>query len=482
MCKKGMHQIGLITFLLIVGIFSVAIDVKAQNAQNIHDIEIFTLPRSNIYLSGSFQGQSDDSGYLMVRVNREINPELQYLQLRITNEGFRPVEKTINLDALNSGNIDMTLSSLRGSIFLLSNWYVLSLTGALLVVFIFIGVRRAKLFPNRDNDPNKGDVETTDRSKDPLTKIEIEEETEAETNISEVESPLINSDQEASETAENVTRKFENLSDSISITNYQIIRKIAKGGVATIYEALNSENQTVALKIMSDFLQDEDMVNKFIGEGWALQEIKKKFPEAPVITVYEYGRINGEQDGIPYISMELVEGQSLGFFIKNNVLNYDQKTKILTQLAHAIDAAHMCKILHRDISPDNILLKDAADLEIRLIDFGVARHEVHWLKGTSVGAAFGKPEYMAPEQIEGGELDYRCDYYSMGIVIYALFTGNPPFRDSVMYKVFEQHINSPIPEMPDSVPENIKELSKWMLAKKPTDRPENINQILDLLK
>lgn len=264
--------------------------------------------------------------------------------------------------------------------------------------------------------------------------------------------------------------------------NYSLMEHIASGGISKIYRAKNIKGETVALKVMTNFLNDRDMVGKFIGEGQALKNINVRFPSAPVVDVYDFGRENQESDGTPFIAMELVDGVPLSEKIKIDLFTNAEKIEILKQLTEALHATHSVDVIHRDISPDNVLIRKKDNIEICLIDFGVAKHEVNWLKGTSYGAAYGKPEYMSPEQFSGdSNLDYRSDYYSLGILAFTLFCGEAPFRDPNTYKVGDMHKNDPIPKMPDHVPEHIQGLIKKMMAKDPAGRPKSPTEILSFL-
>ncbi len=412
-----------------IGILAIPCKALYANAQSeIEEVEFLTKPGSAVFIDGSLSGISNSDGYINVPIHQI--SDANAIQVRVEHRDYRTYERTISVTGATFQNpIVINLSSskrfnnsyLRVSIF--------SLFGIVIVAFLFIA---GKYFKNNHK-------------------------------MSSAETPVIPPKNKS------------------SFTEYSILSKIAQGGVATIYEAKDKANRTIALKVMTSYLDDEDMVNKFIGEGWAMQKIKKKFPDAPVAMVYDYGRKGGDPNGVPYIAMELVEGKTLSFFIKNNVLKTAQKIEIIKQLIHALDASHQCNVLHRDLSPDNVLVKDSSEISIRLIDFGVARHEIHWLKGTSVGAAFGKPEYMAPEQIEGKEIDFKVDYYSLGILTYALFVGRAPFTGKMMYDVFEQHIKAQVPAMPNKVPKNVQRMIYALLQKDSGKRPNSAQKILEHL-
>lgn len=467
-------------FLLFLCRFAVSYGQPAQDSVDEYtQFELATEPGSYIYMNGVYQGVVSGQGTIRLAANGN----REHFQLRIENPDFRSYEQTISTNSVSlSDPFNIPLTPVGGSLPEFNAFYLYVLAGVALLLILFTAGRRfmpeiTEFLENRARPGSKSKTGTASQHHN-TNNPEFRSAKSGEDFADLREQPVANVREENIGSRQNE----KNIEEGERFGKYTISTKIAEGGVAKIYEAANSHDERVALKVMTQYLHDEDMVNKFIGEGWALQQIKKKFPDSPVIHVFDYGRKDGDPEGVPYIAMELVEGRSLNFFIQNNVLGYDQKIELLRQLVYAIDTAHQCKVLHRDLSPDNILIRDTPEFDMRLIDFGVARHEVHWLKGTSVGAAFGKPEYMAPEQIEGGDLDHTVDYYSLGVLIYALFTGRPPYQDDVMYKVFDMHINADIPEMPDHVPENIQNLVHSLMKKDPRERPQNIEQIMEKLK
>lgn len=432
---------------------------------SLKNLEISSTPGASVFLDGEYYGSVNPNGNFIATLSQEY-ADREYIQIRLENNGFIPVERTYSIENLMNVNrlrIPLSIANNDKSSQALFFGYIIIGFGFIIMIFVAINRRKQQSLSQKNRNQEKRiDTRTT------LVSSSIKKPSE----------PTIKYKKEENTDGQKAQRDIS----GTKFDKYTIVSQLAEGGVATIYTALDQSGRKIALKVMAQYLNDDDMVGKFIGEGWALQEIKKKFPKAPVIDVYDYGRKDEDPNGVPFIAMELVEGRSLDFFIKNNILPHEKKINILRELASAIDAAHQCGVLHRDLSPDNILIKNSSDLTIRLIDFGVARHEVSWLKGTSVGAAFGKPEYMAPEQVEGGDLNYKVDYYSLGVLIYALFMGRPPFKHTVMYKVFEMHINAEVPKMAAEVPEHIRALVMELMRKEPEKRPDNIDQILSKLK
>lgn len=268
----------------------------------------------------------------------------------------------------------------------------------------------------------------------------------------------------------------------IRFDRYIILNQIGRGGMATIFRAKDtSTKKLVALKIMDiSFQNDHDMIKKFIKEGWAISEINKLFPDAPVVKVFSYGKENNKTKGRPYIAMELLGGKSLLSFIKNKiVLDKNFTFKVIEQVALALSAAHKLGIYHRDVTPDNVIVLkyDHKNPRVKLIDFGVARHEYTAI-GTLDGSISGKPPYMSPEQCRGEKVDARSDIYSLGILFYTLLEGHPPFVSKNPFEVMKMHEDALIPPIKANISEEMKGIIYKMLAKNRNDRYKNIDEFL----
>lgn len=266
---------------------------------------------------------------------------------------------------------------------------------------------------------------------------------------------------------------------------YILYEVIGRGGMATIYKAKDTvEKKTIALKIMDyNFLTDKDLMEKFIREGHGISMINESFPEAPVVRVLRFGRENNSSYGRPFIAMELLNGPTLLDLIRDKK-NFDLRfiIKIIFQIAIALKAAHSKGIFHRDVTPDNVILtrNDQLNPECKLIDFGVARHE-YTSAGTLDGSIAGKPPYMSPEQCKGEKVDARSDIYSLGIIFYTLLKGNPPFVSNNPLEVMFHHENTPIPPLPESVPENTRKIVEKMLKKDKKERYRDVEEFLEEL-
>jgi serine/threonine protein kinase len=215
--------------------------------------------------------------------------------------------------------------------------------------------------------------------------------------------------------------------------------------MATVYRATRLLiGDTVAVKILhADQLRDAQAPERFRREAQAAARLKHQ----NAVTIYDFGV---SDDGLVYLVMELVEGQSLRRMIKEQgPLLPSVAAEIIAQACAALDEAHRQNIVHRDIKPDNIIVAtSAAGLRVKLLDFGIARLRDMSTLGnlTQTGSVMGTPHYMSPEQCLGEELDGRSDIYSLGIVLYEMLAGVVPFNSPTSMAVVVQHVStSPAP-------------------------------------
>jgi serine/threonine-protein kinase len=263
---------------------------------------------------------------------------------------------------------------------------------------------------------------------------------------------------------------------------YQLLRQVANGGMATIYEALDTRlDRKVAVKIMHAHLaQDEAFVSRFIREAKAAAALT----HPNIVAVQDQG---WNQGGVPavFIVMELIEGHTLreylnerGRFEIKDAINY------LTPILSALAAAHELGIVHRDVKPENILI--SKDGRIKIADFGLARGE---LIGTTMTAEssviLGSVSYLSPEQVQRGIADSRSDVYAAGIVAYEMFTGEKPFMGDSPIQIAYMHVNEEIPHLCSKrkeIPQSLDELIASATAKNPDDRPRTAGEFLARLQ
>jgi serine/threonine protein kinase len=204
--------------------------------------------------------------------------------------------------------------------------------------------------------------------------------------------------------------------------NYELLEEIARGGMGVVYKARQiGLNRTVALKmIRQGRLSSVDDKRRFRAEA----ELAAHLRHPNIVAIYDVG----EHDGHPYFSMDYVEGTNLAALVADNPLPAKRAAGYVKAVAEAVQYAHMQDLLHRDLKPSNILI-DAAD-RVRITDFGLARRLNHDSSLTCTGQLLGTPSYMSPEQTAGKHeaLGPASDIYSLGVVLYELITGRPPFR------------------------------------------------------
>jgi hypothetical protein len=265
-----------------------------------------------------------------------------------------------------------------------------------------------------------------------------------------------------------------------SFDEYVLRGELGRGGMATVYRAVDRRGGgEVALKVMNaGLVHDADLVRKFLDEGEALTRIAETDADVPIVEVYHYGREGQSDDGRPFLALELVEGENmLTYLRREGALSVPHALEVVEQVARGLAVAHKNQIWHRDVTPDNIILTERDPcFKVKLIDFGVAKHEYTSTR-TLDGSITGKPPYMSPEQCRAEPLDARTDIYSLGVVFYALLTGQPPYRDTNPLAVMRMHEVEPIPDLPGSIPSRVRSLARHMLAKKRSERLRDMDEV-----
>jgi serine/threonine-protein kinase len=263
---------------------------------------------------------------------------------------------------------------------------------------------------------------------------------------------------------------------------YQLLRQVANGGMASIYEAIDTRlDRKVAVKIMHPHLaQDEAFVSRFIKEAKAAAALS----HPNIVAVQDQG---WNQNGIPavFLVMELIEGHTLreylnerGRFEIKDAINY------LTPILSALAAAHALGIVHRDIKPENILISKEG--RIKIADFGLARGELIGSTMTAESSVIlGSVSYLSPEQVQRGIADSRSDVYAAGIVAYEMLTGEKPFSAESPIQIAYMHVNEEIPRLRSKrkeIPQSLDDLIASATAKNPDERPRTAGDFLDKLQ
>lgn len=267
---------------------------------------------------------------------------------------------------------------------------------------------------------------------------------------------------------------MDNLMGKILGNRYLLIEKIGEGGMALVYKAkCQLLNRYVAVKLLRpEFTADEEFVKKFKRESLAAASLS----HPNIVGIYDVG----EQDGIYYIVMEYISGQTLKEYIReNNVLDYKETLKICYQITKALENAHKNGVVHRDIKPHNILITE--DKIVKVTDFGIARASTSTTM-TNTGKVMGSVHYFSPEQARGGYSDHRTDIYSIGVVMYEMLTGKLPYDAESPITVALKHIQDNIVEpkmINNNIPKAVNDIVVKAMEKDMSKRYQSAGELLD---
>jgi len=248
-------------------------------------------------------------------------------------------------------------------------------------------------------------------------------------------------------------------------SRYQIIEELGKGGMGKVYKALDKKlDEKIAIKLIRpEIASDENNIERFHNE----LKFARKISHRNVGRMYHLE----EEKGRHYITMEYVSGENLKNMIRmNRQLSVGTAINIAKQICEGLEEAHRLGVIHRDLKPQNIMIDKEGTA--RIMDFGIARS----LKGKSItvpGVMIGTPEYMSPEQVDGKDIDFRSDLYSLGIILYEMLTGRLPFEGDNPFTVGIKQ-KSEKPKDPNNynagIPEELSKLILKCLEKSPDNR------------
>ncbi|MHC5019485.1 MAG: protein kinase domain-containing protein, partial [Planctomycetota bacterium] len=264
------------------------------------------------------------------------------------------------------------------------------------------------------------------------------------------------------------------------IGGYTVIEELGRGGMGVVFKAKHPKlPRHVAIKMISqDAGASEEQVARFQREA---ESAAKLAAHPNIVGVQDIG----EDDGILYLVMDLVEGTPLDELAYEGELTAEQVADIGEQMAKALHHAHSHGILHRDVKPSNILVTD--DLEARLTDFGLAKahDDARLTRITVSGQLLGTPAYMPPEQAKGEELDVRADIYSLGATMYEALSGEPPFVGESVYTVIGQVLKKdapPLRKIHKHIPRELETIVLTCLQKELDDRYPSAKALQDDLR
>jgi serine/threonine protein kinase len=218
---------------------------------------------------------------------------------------------------------------------------------------------------------------------------------------------------------------------------YRIVGLLGRGGMAEVYRAYQpGMDRYVAIKVLPHAdTSDPNFLNRFRQEA----RVIAKLEHPNILPVYDYG----EDAGYTYLVMRLVETGTLGDLLQGRPLPLDRIGKILNQVGAALDYAHARGVIHRDVKPSNVLIEESGNC--LLTDFGIAKIVESTSQFTMTGNFVGTPQYASPEQGLGKELDGRSDIYSLGVILYEMATGRPPFDADTPMGLVVKHVHEPLP-------------------------------------
>lgn len=282
------------------------------------------------------------------------------------------------------------------------------------------------------------------------------------------------------------------LTDGMMFGQYRIEKKIGSGGMGAVYKATDTlKGRTVAIKVIHPHIAEiEQFIKRFHQEAKLLE----KLAHPKVVRVYDSGVVDGHH----YIVMEFISGRNLTDIMRERSIKTAEDTttatrfeplpeefvlRIMEQMARVLQEAAELGVIHRDIKPDNLVVTDIERLDIKLLDFGIAKDtaELHTVL-SQTGQVMGTPAYMSPEQCEGKKLDIRSDLYSLGVMAYQCASGRLPFEGPTTMAYIKQHLlehPKPLSELNPKLSTGLVAMIHKLLAKSPDERYQTP---LDLLE
>ncbi len=261
-----------------------------------------------------------------------------------------------------------------------------------------------------------------------------------------------------------------------AVGNYDLIDKIAEGGMGMVYKGRHRESgQLVAVKILSPQMAGNEVLLKRFEKEY---NTAQKLDHPNIVRALEFGKVNGN----PYLVMEFVEGETLGQKIaRQGPMAEKDAIRVIAQVAQGLQRAHKEKLVHRDVKPDNILV--TSEGVAKLADLGLVKEVEADLNLTRTGRGLGTPHFMAPEQFKNAKnADPRCDIYSLGATLYMMVTGQMPFQSQGPLDAYMKKIENKITP-PRAIVPGLSERLDWAIRRSmsadPEQRPANCREFVE---
>ena len=303
-----------------------------------------------------------------------------------------------------------------------------------------------------------------------------------------IQNPVANNALEILSSEDAATIIFESKKNSIGnkIGRFKVIEKIGKGGMGEVYLAHdNSLGRDVAIKILlPEFTADSFRLKRFQLEAKAASALN----HPNILTIYEIG----ETEDFRFIATEFVKGKTLNSYLQTEKISLQKLLKIATQIVSALQTAHEAGIIHRDIKPDNIMVRN--DGIAKVLDFGLAKllensnnpqSQIPNPQSTMPGFIMGTPNYMSPEQARGNEIDAQTDIFSFGIVLYEMLSGKLPFSGDTTSDIIASILTKepkPLSEINSEIPPEVEKIVAKCLQKDKQNRYQTANILLQDLE
>jgi serine/threonine-protein kinase len=274
--------------------------------------------------------------------------------------------------------------------------------------------------------------------------------------------------------------------------SYQLVKLLGQGAMGRVYQARHTKlGRQVALKVLRpEHARNPQLVERFFQEARTVNEINHEHIVEIFDFVEDFDAMGNKR---AYFVMELLAGTSLGDLVRRGPLSIGRILSIARQICSALDAAHKVGVVHRDIKPDNIFIieRSGVPLFVKILDFGVAklvkRIGASPAQETMDGVIIGTPTYMSPEQAAGKQTDHRADVYAVGVVLYEMLSGKPPFDGEGFGQLVVQIVTEAPPALGEkslggeNIPSDLRSIVMSCLAKEPSKRPSDMGKLAEML-